>query len=283
MPFSLLLQTAGQPDRTMLIVIGVVALFTLVVLGLKFLRNLFEVITAPTASLKYHGQSDHFFQSLLIVFLGGLIATTILVATQERTVTAFSHYSGHVSQDMANANSNELYRGVVEDFARTKIDSNFNIFFIQNMIMLPMLFVAVWLFFGLLCFVFSKMFGAGVTAADMLGSLAYSAFFTTIGIALAAPLIIDFIAGQAGAPPASPDPMSMVGAVLVLYGVVLFMMGVSAAAEITIVQVVGIIVMLLIVLGIAGYFVFTESQKSFTTFKGKVTGYNPATGVMDLK
>jgi hypothetical protein len=281
MPLSMLLQTAGT-DRTILIVMAVIALFTLVVLGLKFLRNLFEVVTAPTASLKFHGQSDHFFQSLLIVFLGGLIATTIMLATQDTIVEAFSNYSGHVSQDMANSNSNEIYRDVAQKFAQDKINSNFNIFFIQNMIMLPMVFVALWLFFGLLCFMFSRLFGTTVSAADMLGSLAYSAFFTAIGVALASPLIINFVASQAGAAPAGPGGGAIAGAVLILYGIVLFFMGISAAAEITGVQVAGIVIMLLVVLAIIGYFMFTESQKKFATFKTKVTSFNPATGTTNL-
>jgi hypothetical protein len=148
--------------------------------------------------------------------------------------------------------------------------------------MLPMVFVVTWLFFGFLCFIFSKMFGAGVSAADMLGSVAYSAFFTAIGVALATPLILDFIASQAGAPSPTPDGMGIAGVVVLLYGIVLFLMGVSAAAEITSVQVFGILVMVAIVLGIIGYFVYDGSKTNFDAFKAKVVGYNPATGASQL-
>src|SRR5688500_5457278 len=228
MPLSML-QAAGADDRTMLIVLGVIALVTLVVLGLKFFRNIFEIITAPGASLKYHGQSDHFFYSLLIVFLGGLIATMIIVANQDKIAEAFSHYSTKVSTDLGAANSNPIYRDVATQYARTRIDDNFNIYFVQNMIMLPMLFVGIWLVLGFLVFVFSKLFQAPTTAADMLGTTAYSAFFMAIGVALASPLIIDFIASQAGGAAPVPGPLGIAGAVLILYGVVLFLMGIAGA------------------------------------------------------
>jgi hypothetical protein len=99
-----------------------------------------------------------------------------------------------------------------------------------------------------------------------------------IGIGLAMPLIIDFVASQAGAGGPTPDGMGIAGGVLMLYGLILFLMGLANAAEISSVQTVGVIIMLLIVLGIGGYFLYTNSKKSFDAFRTKVTSYNPATG-----
>jgi len=252
------------------------------VLGLRFLRSLFEVITAPGASLKYHGENDHFFHSLLIVFFGGVVAATIMMVSQDKIVNTFSHYSNHVASDLAQANSNPTYRDVAENFARDRIDSNFNTNFVQYMVGMEMVFIIIWLALGLLCFVFSKMFGSGVSASDLLGTTAYSAFFGSIGLALATPLIIDFIASQAGAGGPTPDAMGIAGCVLLFYGVILFLMGISQAADLTSVQTVGILIMLLIVLGGLGYWGYSTGTKNFDAFRSKVTSYNPATGQSQL-
>src|SRR4051794_10958646 len=147
MPFSML-QAAGPNDRMMLIVLGVIALLTLVVLGFKFFRNLFEIITAPGASLKYHGQMDNFFFSLLVVFLGGLISVAIMVAGQDKIAQSWNNYSSKVSQDLGAANSNHIYQDVAEKYAKDRLDTNFDIYFVQNMIMMPMLFLALWFVLG---------------------------------------------------------------------------------------------------------------------------------------
>jgi Yip1 domain len=277
MPLSVL-QSAGANDRMMLIVLGVIALLTLVVLGLKFFRNLFEIITAPGASLKFHGQTDNFFYSLLLVFLGALISVAIMVANQDKIVEAYSHYSNKVAADLGAANSNKIYQPVAEEYARKRLDDNFNIYFVQNMIMLPMVFVAVWFVLGSLVFLFPKMFQSTVAWADMLGTTAYASFFFSIGVGLAAPFIVDFIASKAGASAPTPDAMGIAGCVLMLYGLVLFLMGIAAAAEISSGQVIAVVLFLAIVLGGVTYYAYDSSRKAFAVFSGKVTSFNPAVG-----
>jgi hypothetical protein len=278
MPLSMLLQTDGPADRTMIIVMGVIALVILVVLGLSFLRNLFEVITAPTASLKYHGQSDHFFRSLLIVFLSGLIATVIMLAGQTKIVDAYSVYSTHIATDLGEGNVNPNYKDIARDKAQRTLDSNFNIFFVQNMLILPMFFVGVWLVIGFLTFILSKIFNGGATAVDMLGTTAYSAFFMTIGFALATPFLIGQIAGAAGATAASPDPMGIIGAVLMLYGVVLYFLGVTHAAELSGGQTLGVVIFLLVLLGGLSYWGYDSSSKTFETFANGIRSFDPSKG-----
>lgn len=277
MPLSML-QAAGANDRVMLIVLGVIALLTLVVLGFKFFRNLFEIITAPGASLKYHGQMDNFFYSLLVVFLGGLIAVGIMVATQDKIAEAYNNYSSKVSSDLGQANSNAIYRDVAEKYAKDRLDTNFDIYFMQNMILMPMLFLAVWFILGTLVFLFSKIFQSTVAWPDMLGTAAYSAFFFAIGVGLAMPFIIGFIASKAGAEAPTPDVMAGIGLVLVLYGVVLFLMGIGGAAEISMGQVIAVVLFLVIILGGLGWYSYTKSKEAFAVFSGKVTGFNPAVG-----
>jgi hypothetical protein len=272
----LLLQAAGANDRMMLILLGVFALLTLVVLGIKFFRNLFEIITAPGASLKYHGQMDNFFYSLLVVFLGGLIAVGIMFGTQDKIAQAWNGYSSKVGADLGQANSNPIYRDVAEKWAKDRLDTNFDIYFVQNMITMPALFLAVWFVLGSLVFVFTKIFQSTVAWPDMLGTLAYSAFFTAIGIGLAMPLIIGFIASKAGAEAPTPDAMTGIGIVLVLYGIVLFLMGITQAAEISVGQVIAVVIFLAIVLGGIGWYSSTKAKENFDIFAGKVTSFNPA-------
>jgi hypothetical protein len=275
MPLLALLQANATADRTILYVLGAIALVTLIVLGLRFFRNLFEVITAPAASLKYHGQNDHFFFSLMVVFFAGTIATIIFLVNQPKVVATFDNYAGMMATDIAAGNSNATYRDVAKDMAQKTMNDNFDIFFVQNTIMLPLFFVALWLVIGFLSFLFARIMTTGITAVDMLGTTAYSAFFSIIGLALAGTLVIELAGQGVGITPA-PSPAAIAGVVLILYAVVLFLMGVNQAADLTAGQTIGVIIILLIVLGGAGFLIKKQGGEKFAEFKGRIQSFNPA-------
>jgi len=113
MPFNLaLFQSEPVAGQQLFIILGVITIATLIALGLRFFVNMFEVITAPGASLSHHGQNDNFFFSIFVVFLGGLIGTFGLLALQAELKLAFHSFAETVCNDAALLNTNLNYRDI---------------------------------------------------------------------------------------------------------------------------------------------------------------------------
>lgn len=274
MPLNLSLQASSSIPMWMLI--GIVILLTLIVLGLKFFRNMFEVITAPAASLKYHGENDNFFFSIMLTFLGGLIATLILVQNQTQLSSAFTDYSSAMAATLAQSNSNPNYHPGVQKWAQEAMDRSFETYVTNNLILYVIGSLALWLVIGLLGFVLARMFGGQCTAANFLGSTAYAAFFANIGLGLAGVSLVKIIAASASGASPALDGMGIAGFLVLLYAIVLFLLATNNAADLSGGQTAGVVIFLLILLGGASTGIYYQGKKSFTDFAGQVQSYNPA-------
>jgi hypothetical protein len=271
-----MLQIGSTSERELFIILGVIMLATLIALGLKFFVNIFEVLTAPGASMRHHGQNDNFFFSIFVVFLGGLIGTFGLLASKTVLSEEFTSYATQVCNDIAISNSNENYRAIAASWGLDTMVDNFVIFVLDNLIFFPVVMVSVWLIVGLVCFVGAKMFSGNCTAGNLLGSLAYSAFFASIGLGFVALIAMRAIAAGGGTP--QIDVLGIIGAVLLLYALVLFFSGISSAAEIQAGQVAGVVIVLLIVFGGIGYGLYAMSTEPWEAFKLAIQSYNPSQG-----
>jgi hypothetical protein len=275
-----LLQAASQPDRSLFMYLGVITLATLVALGWRFFINMKEVLFAPSASLKHHGMNDNFFFSLVVVFLGGVIGAFVLLLNQPTMVSGYHQAAQVVATGLAQTAPNPTYRPVAEQWALGKIDAAFNVFFINNMIFFPLLLVGFWLLIGSVAYVGARMFGGHAAYGPFLGTLAYSYFFGGIGLGCLTAAIFnsattfkDVLAG--GMPPT--DAWTIAGGVLLLYGIVLFCMGVMQAADLTTGQMIGALVVLLIVVGggsALGY--FYGAAPKYQTFASQMTTFDPS-------
>jgi hypothetical protein len=274
MPLNLSLQASSSIPMWMLI--GIVILLTLIVLGLKFFRNMFEVITAPAASLKYHGENDNFFFSIMVTFLGGLIATLILFQNEDKLTSAFQEYSSSMASTLAQGNSNSIYQENVTNWARERMDRAFETYATGNLTLYVIAALALWFVIGLLGFVLARMFGGQCTVGNFLGSTAYAAFFANIGLGLAGVAIVQFVAASATQAAPALDAMGIAGIVLLLYGCILFVIAANNAADLSGGQTVGVLIFLLVLLGGAGAWIHYEGKKSFSNFTGEVQSYNPA-------
>ena len=256
MTVALALLQAGQiHDKTLFIILGVVTLLVLVALGLKFWRNMFEVITAPAASLGYHGQNDNIFFSLVVVVLGGLIGTFILVNAQGEMVQGFHTYAVTISNVIAEGGASSTYRDVAATWGANKIDATFANYFISNLPLFPVMMVLNWLLVGILAFLGSKMFGGHTTLSTLLGAFAYPYFFFGIGQAAYIVAVIgsfkDIAAMATGG--GNPSGINMlwltVGLVLSLYGVILWFIALAQGGQLAAGGIVGVLVVMLIVIG----------------------------------
>jgi hypothetical protein len=271
-----MLQIGSTSERELFIILGVIMLATLIALGLKFFVNIFEVLTAPGASMRHHGQSDNFFFSIFVVFLGGLIGTFGLLAQKAVIAEEFTSYATQVCNDIAMGNNNENYRAIAATWGLDTMVDNINIFVLDNLIFFPVVMVLVWLIVGLVCFVGAKLFSGNCTAGSLLGALAYSSFFASTGLGFVALTALRAIAAGGGTP--QIDVLGIIGAVLLLYALILFFMGIASAAEIQAGQTAGVVIVLLIVFGGIGYGVYAMSTEPWETFKNAIQSYDPSRG-----
>jgi hypothetical protein len=262
---------ASTADKNLLIIYGAVAIVIIVVLGLRFLVSMFEVLTAPTASLKHHGEQNNFFQSLLIVILGGLIGTLVLFFKQSALVAAWTAYAENSAHTLAMANSNTNYRDIAEAYALSKLNANFSIYGLDMLVFLPMMLAVLWIVVGLLAFLFAKLFGGNTTLASFLGSLAFGSFFINIGIGLLGLFAINTVDALSRQGTPSFDAMSIIGAILFVYGLILWIIAVNVAPENTTGQTIGVLIFVAVLL--AGTAVLLQIQvfePTYTQFKTNV-------------
>jgi hypothetical protein len=281
MPYALaLLQDMLGTGNRLFIVMGVITLATLVTLGWRFFVNLFEIIRYP-ASLKHHGNNDNFFFSLVVVFLGGLIGAIILLTQQEQMTQGFHTFAEALGKTYAMGAANSNYRDLAAQWCTNKLDSGFSIYVMNNLIFFPVVMLLVWLVIGTITFLGSKMFGGSAAYGPMLSTLAYSAFFFAIadGCLMASSvtslnMMKDLFAG-AGSPPT--DVFFIVGALLALYGLILFFIGVSQAADVTAGQMIGIIIVLLVLVG-GGTFaaIYYSGKPAFEGLASQVKSFDPS-------
>lgn len=281
MPFALALFQAGSEssqDQTLYIILGVITLATLIALGLRFLVNMRDVLIAPSASLGHLGQTDNFFFSIFVVFLGGLIGLFGMLPRKMELISAFNEYASTVAHDIAVSNQNAIYRASSEQWGTDVMQSNFDTFGMGNLIFFPIVMVIIWLIVGSICFLGAKILGTGSSYSNFLSSLAYGSFFASIGLGFLSVIGVQGIAMTATKLPPTIEVFGIIGIVLMLYALVLFLMGISQAGDLLTGQVIFVIIILLIVLGGIGFLIFHLSTEPWDTFKTAIRSYNPAQG-----
>ena len=279
MPCDLaLLQAGSMPGQQLYIILGVITLATVIALGLRFFVNIFEVITAPAASLRHHGQNDNFFFSIFVVFLGGLIGAFGLLAKQSAMTQAFHEYATTICNGVAQLNNNANYRDIAATWGVNALDSNFDIFVTSNLVFFPIVMVVMWLIVGSVSYVGSRMLGGQSSYGAFLGSLAYGSFFASIGLGFLTLYGIQALNGYAAETTPTPAALAIVGIVLLIYALVLFLMGIAQGADLAGGQVVGVLVVLLIVLGGIGIGLYYYAQPAVESFTAEIQNYDPVHG-----
>lgn len=279
MPCDLALFQAGSmPEQQLYIILGVITLATVIALGLRFFINIFEVITAPAASLRHHGQNDNFFFSIFVVFLGGLIGAFGLLAKQSALTQAFHDYAATVCNDVSLQGVNANYREIAATWGINALDSNFDIFVTSNLVFFPIVMVVLWLVVGSICYVGARVLGGQSEYGAFLGSLAYSSFFASIGLGFISLFAIQTLGATAAKTSPMPGVLAIIGIVLMLYSLVLFLMGIAQGADLAGGQVIGVLVVLIIVLGGIGFGCYYYAQPAWESFTAEIQNYNPASG-----
>jgi hypothetical protein len=281
MPFTFALIWQASGDQTLYILIGAIVL-CLIVLGIKFLRAMFEVITAPQASLGHHGQSDGFVHSMIIVLLGGLIGALLIYVKLDDVRTAYGDSVKSEAAAVASGATNSNYRQIVEDSVADALTRNFENFVVNNIVFFPLMQLGLWFLVSLFCFLFAKMLGGHCTMGTMAGALAYAYFFAFIANGLTATQTAGIFLGSfTGTPPTTMPAMSplvIAGLVLALYSTILFFMAISQGGDLTVGQVIGVVIFTAIILGGASTFGVFKGKEAYDAWATTKKAYNPAIG-----
>ena len=72
------------------------------------------------------------------------------------------------------------------------------------------------------------------------------------------------------------DAFGIAGAVLMIYGLVIVLMGIAQAADLTGGQVIGVLIVMLIIFGGVGYAIFYFSQPKWEEFAAEVQRIGPS-------
>jgi hypothetical protein len=271
-----LLQSAAAPDTLLYILLGVITLAALVALGFKFFTNMFEVISAPGASLGHLGRSDNFLFGLTMVVLAGLIGTLILMSSQPKMVSGFHDFAADYSKSAAQANSNEIYRDIAASYGSDRMDGAFSVSFAGNLVFYPIAVVLVWLVLGLLLFLIVKIVGGQMGAGAFLTMMAYPYFFGGIGAAcLLAGLLPDFKGLMGGAP--SMGVLSIIGGLLFLYSLILTMIAVNQGAECGATRMIIAVIILLVLIGGGSWAgINYGATPAMDKFKSDIKSFDPS-------
>lgn len=250
-----MLQGADDTTGMMLIALVVLTLMCFVVLGLKFFVNLFEVVTAPGASLKHHGSSDTAFYSFAVVFLGHLIGSIVFVLNRAQMRDGYHEFAVGFGQTLAQNNPNQNYQDVAANWASAKLEVLYQTMIDSNLLWLGLVGMGIWIIAGLIYFVAAKMFGSPVSLSDMMSTTAYPMFFYTIGWCCytAASLVAfkNFADGFESSSMMGQSALYIAGMILMLYGVILYAIAFMQASDLGFGQlIVGFILYTLITGGI---------------------------------
>ncbi|MCB1220558.1 MAG: hypothetical protein H7A35_03175 [Planctomycetales bacterium] len=233
--FALAMLQGDDTTGMMLIALVVLTLVSFVVLGLKFFVNLFEVVTAPGASLKHHGQSDTAFYSFAVVFLGHLIGSIVLVLNRAQMSAGYQEFAVEFGKQLAMSNPNGNYRDVAANWATGKLDVLYQTMVDSNLLWLGLFGLFIWVIAGLVFFLAAKMFGSPVSLSDMMSTTAYPMFFYTIGwCCYTAASFSSFAVFGDGFKPASlmgNSVLYIVGSVIMLYAVILYAIAFMQATD----------------------------------------------------
>jgi hypothetical protein len=273
----ILLQSAAASDGTWpFIMLGVITLAALVALGLKFFTNMFEVISAPGASLGHLGRSDNFFFGLTLVILAGLIGSLILLVNQPQMVSGFHEYSADLSKTAAQANSNENYREIAAKWGTDTLDGVFTSYFSGNLVFYPIVVLLVWLVLGFVLFGIVRMVGGQIGAGAFLTMMAYPYFFGIIGFACLLAGLLPDMKGLAGGAPAM-GIWTIIGGLLFLYSLILTMIGVNQGAECGTTRMLISVIILLILLGGGSWAGMNYGAKPrMDKFQSDIKGLDPS-------
>jgi hypothetical protein len=278
MTLPLALLQAAAPNSTLL-VIGGITVVLLVVLGKSFFVGLFEVITAPGASVRHHGESNTFFFTMMVVLLGGLIGVVILTMQQGAVSQDFTQYSNDTGSAIAQGNSNAIYREMAGRWGAAKIDNSLQNYVVGNLIWLPLFMVASWIVVGLIFWVLTKMFGSQASVSAFLGSMSFGYMFWGIALALMLPWLVKTVANGLFAQQATLTPgiPVIIGGVIALYAFVLIVLGIVQASEISGGQFIVAFMLFAILAGGLGWYMTTYQIKpKVDEFTGRVTSLDPS-------
>ncbi len=248
----------------------------IIALGENLLSNLYYAVTAPTYSLRMMARNDTFSFSLLLTFLGGLFLGLYASILQPTIVNSFNTFAQSFVSSALAGYQNPIYKTTIEDFGVGRLSVLFDIYYVSNFVWLPVIWVGLWFFFGLLYWFLGRLFGSPAAYKEILAGFSY--WFSLVGI-LTGYFLFRFLISSLSAPPGSLSLgfTEIIGAILILASLVYFIICISQSEEIGIVQSLVIFVLISAVfVGIAVALYTYQAKPAIDAFKNELLSADPS-------
>jgi len=241
------------------VVLAAIAVVCVLAMLPTFFSNVYYVFVTPAFSVKKVSQDDTFLHALALVILGGLLAAIVIV-------TALPQIKGTVEpvvrakvQQATNASTSN-YRSISQDFGIKHAVARVDDVITGNYLVVPVIWVLVWLLWPLPLWVFSRLFASHVPLGPLYKACAYLAFVQGL-------LFYFLLHGGLSVLRGEMSIMTGVGAVAAIILIIYYFLIVSQALEISLTGTVIITIFNLVVWGGIGallyFYMFSPAYKKF--------------------
>jgi len=266
---TLILQ-GGDLNVTLKWILVAAILLCIVAMGIQFLKNTFYAVTAPTYSLRNFAQDDNLFVSILMVFLGGIFVALYALIQRDFIAQCFEDFARAQVGGALASYPNATYKPVVFEYGIGRMTDVFES--LETVVVwIPVIWLVLWLLFGVLYWFLSRAFGNQSPVKMMLSSLSY--YYMLLGV-----VVGYFIAHgigtafAAGAGSSSFGVVDIVGALLGLVSIAYLIIAISQGGDTTPAQALVVwLVWTVVIGGIIAAVVYKAVIPAFDAFLGELS------------
>jgi hypothetical protein len=225
-----LLLAAQDLDASLTYILAGALLLCVIVMGLQFLKNAYYAIIAPTYALRNMGSDDSLFFSILQVFFGGLAISFFAMLEKAYVSASFDKWANHQVSAALASYGNATYKPIVMQEGLGRMNDVFDLTW-TGVIWIPAVWLAIWVLLSFLFWITTKvLFGNQLGMKVMSSTTAY--FFMLFGL-IGGYFIVHMIGSAFAGTMMSPGAIDIVGALIVLAGIVYLIIAIAQGGDLT--------------------------------------------------
>ncbi|MCD6118546.1 hypothetical protein J7K50_01780 [bacterium] len=261
-------QAAGPNPVWILLAIVVLCL---IVAGPRFFVHLFQVYVLPHLSLRRVAEDDHMFHAIALV-LAGSAAFVLFLALASPQLTSVADDWIQATVTTETASSSSPYKDVAQDRAVNDLSGYYQLVFIDNILVLPIVPVVYWFVLMSFIWIFAKIFQTPVAYGHFLRTVAYNGFIYGVASGL---MVYQAIIAQAGG--TLPPWITPVAFILGIYAVVHFFISIVQGLNInTTGIVVSLILAFVLLAGILYFINYQYLTPAWDEYWSRINSFDPS-------
>jgi hypothetical protein len=265
--------SANTPNPTW-VLLAVIAL-CIIATGIRFFSNFFQAYFLPHLSLKRIAEEDHQFYSFAIVLCGCLLIPLGLSLTgPSLDKVADTQISSIVSVQMMSASS--PYKDIAQEKATADLTGWFTMIFHDNILVLPVVPLALWFVTIILLWLFGKLFQTPLTLGHFIRTMSYNGFLYGLAAGLA---IYAQVMSMSGDP--FPSWLTLVSLLLGFYAVIHFIISLVQGLDVPPTGIIVSLILTLVIMGGIGWFLnYQYIAPNWQTYWNGINSFDPSRGIM---